>query len=321
MNKIDQGKYIGLRPDVEIKVTQTQEAKAFLESKEIAEIELDSESHPVFLAVLPLLNGTKTVASIITAVKPIGIAEEATISCLNFLLESGFVYQFSRLEDSYQAANYAWRTNEPQEILDQLAKVKVIVQGQQKFCTLIAEGLTKSGIESVKIIPNSANETEPNLTNINPEWEAWASQADLIILFGEPWQQVLAINAWCVKNHKPLIVGWWKNFTVSFGPVLVPRVTACQACIHERQGNIPYPDITPSDSQAGSVPMVLSAANLLAGIAIEFLSGAGLSRALTSIHEIDLRRASFTSYPALKNPRCRVCSRLKTWPEGSVIDA
>lgn len=313
MNKIDQGKYIGLRPDVEIKVTHTQEAKAFLESKEIAEIELDSESHPVFLAVLPLLNGTKTVASIIAKLQPIGIAEEATISCLSFMLESGFVYQFSLLQDSYQAANYAWRTNDPQEIIDQLAKVKVIIQGQENFCDRIAEGFLKSGIESVKIIPN--------LTNISPEWEAWASQTDLIILFGEPWQQVLAINTWCVKNHKPLIVGWWKNFTVSFGPVLVPRVTACQACIHERQGNIPYPDITPSDSQAGSIPMVLSAANFLAGLAIEFLSGAGLSRALTSIHEIDLRRASFTSYPALKNPRCRVCSRLKTWPEGSVIDA
>ena len=305
--KIDQGKYIGLRPDVEIKFEQ-QEVKAFLEGKEIADIELDCESHLVFLALLPLLNGTETVEAIITALQSKGIAKEAVISCLYFLLESGFIYQHSRSGDIYQAASYAWRSPNPQEILDKLSLSQVLLQGQENFCQLIAAGLTGSGMRSLKILPAS------------DEWEIFASNADLIILFGETWEQVLTVNSWCVKNRKPLIVGWWKKFTVSFGPILVPGVTACQACIYERQLNIPYPDLS-NTCGAGSYPMVLSAANLLAGIGVEFLSGAGLSRALTSIHEIDLRGVTFASYPALKNPRCRVCSRLKTYPEGAVIDA
>ncbi|GET42334.1 ThiF family adenylyltransferase [Microseira wollei] len=300
--KIDQGKYIGLRPDVEIK-----EAKAFLSGKEIGEIELDSESQPVLLALLPLLDGTRTVAGIVTELQSKEIAEAAVISCLNFLLESGFIYQFSRSQDIYIAANYAWRSPNPEEILDKLAQAQVLLQGQQNFCQLIADGLTGAGV-GTKVIPTSE------------EWETFASFADLIILFGESWEKVLAVNSWCVKNNKPLIVGWWKNFTVSFGPILVPGVTACQACIYERQGNIAYPDIS-NTCQAGSYPMVVSAANLLAGICLEFLSGAGLSRALTSIHEIDIRTVTFADYPALKNPRCRVCSRLKTYPEGAVIDA
>lgn len=301
--KIDQGKYIGLRPDVEIK-----EAKAFLSGKEIGEIELDSESQPAFIALLPLLDGTRTVEGIVTALQSKIISEAAVISCLNFLLESGFIYQFGRPQDIYIAANYAWRSPNPQEILDKLAQAQVLLQGQHYFCQLIAEGLTGSGVQS-KIIPTSE------------KWESFASQADLIILFGESSERVLAVNSWCVKNHKPLIVGWWKKFTVTFGPILVPGVTACQACIYERQGNVPYPDTLPSTPQAGSYAMVVSAANLLAGICVEFLSGAGLSRALTSIHEIDLLSVNFAAYPALKNPRCRVCSRLKTYPEGSVIDA
>ncbi|MFB2979558.1 hypothetical protein [Microseira sp. BLCC-F43] len=299
--KIDQGKYIGLRPDVEIK-----EAKAFLSGKEIGEIELDSESQPVLLALLTLLDGTRTVAGIVAELQSKEIAEAAVISCLNFLLESGFIYQFSRSKDIYIAANYAWRSPNPEEILNKLAQAQVLLQGQQNFCQLIAEGLTRSGV-GTKVIPTSE------------EWETFASLADLIILFGETGEQVLAVNSWCVKNNKPLIVGWWKNFTISFGPILVPGVTACQACIYERQGNIAYPDLA-NTCQAGSYPMVVSAANLLAGICAEFLSGAGLSRALTSIHEIDIRSVTFADYPALKNPRCRVCSRLKTYPEGAVID-
>ena len=300
---IDQGKYIGLRPDVEIK-----ETKAFLSGKEIGEIELDSESQPVLLALLPLLDGTRTVAGIVTELHSKKIAEAAVISGLNFLLESGFIYQFYRNQDIYQAANYAWRSQNPEEILNKLAQAQVLLQGQQNFCQLIAQGLTGSGVRS-QVIPTSE------------EWETFASVADLIILFGETWEQVLRVNSWCVKHNKPLIVGWWKKFTVSFGPILVPGVTACQACIYERQGNIPYPDLSPSIPQAGSYPMVLSVANLLAGICAEFLSGAGLSRALTSIHEIDLRSVTFAEYPALKNPRCRVCSRLKKYPEGALIDA
>lgn len=300
---IDQGKYIGLRPDVEI-----EEAKAFLSGKEIGEIELDAESKPVLLALLPLLDGTRTVAGIITELQSKKIDETAVISCLNFLLESGFIYHFSQPEDIYIAANYAWRSHNPEEILNKLAQAQVLLQGQQNFCQLIAQGLSASGVK-VKVIPTSE------------EWETFASLADLIIAFGETWEQVLAVNSWCVKNNKPLIVGWWKKFTISFGPILVPGVTACQACIYERQGNSPYPDLSPSIPQAGSYPMVVSAANLLAAIGVEFLSGAGLSRALTSMHEIDLRSVTFAAYPALKNPRCRVCSRLKTYPEGAVIDA
>ena len=300
--KIDQGKYIGLRPDVEIK-----EAKAFLSGKEIGEIELNSESQPAFLALLPLLDGTRTVEGIVTALQSKKIGESAVISCLNFLLESGFIYQFWQPQDIYIAANYAWRSPNPQEILDKLAQAQVLLQGQHNFCQLIAQGLTGSGVRS-QIIPTSE------------EWESFASLADLIIVFGETWEQVLAVNSWCVKNHKPLIVGWWNKFTITFGPILVPGVTPCQACIGERQGKVPYPDLA-NTCQAGSYPMVLSAANLLAGICAEFLSGAGLSRALTSIHEIDLRSFTFAAYPALKNPRCRVCSRLKVYPEGAVIDA
>jgi molybdopterin/thiamine biosynthesis adenylyltransferase len=311
--KTDQAQYISLRPDVEIQFSQTKATKAFLAGKEIAEIELDDESHPVFLILLPYLDGTKTVEAIIKALQAKNIAESAIVSCLDFLQESGFIYQFSRPQDIYQAANYAWRTDKPQEILDRLAKSRVLVQGQKDFCEFIADGLIAGGVNFVKAFPSA--------TPLNLAWEAWAKNADLVILFGESSEQVSEVNAWCVKNQKALIVGWWRKFTVSFGPILVPGVTACQTCIHERQGNLPYPDLSSGKSLAGSLPMVISSANFLAGICIDFLSGAGLSKSLTSIHEIDLRLASFADYPALKNPRCPVCSRLKTYPEGAVIDA
>lgn len=314
--KINREQYVSLRPDVELNFTQFQEAKVFLDHKEIADIELDAQSHPVFLLLLPWLDGTKTVQEIITILEPEGITEETILSCLDFLRQSGFIFQFSRAQDIYQASNYAWRNSNPQKILDRIAKAKVFLQGQESFCHLIAEALKGAGVESEQIF-SAFIDCSPK----DNEWKVLASEADLIILFGEPWEQVEAVNSWCVKHHKPLMVGWWQGFQVSFGPILVPGVTACQSCIYELPGNVKYPNISRNNYQAGSFPMVLAAASLLAGICVEFLSGASLSRTLTSVHEINLRHASFTNYPVLKNPRCRLCSRLKTWPEGAVIDA
>jgi len=153
------------------------------------------------------------------------------------------------------------------------------------------------------------------------EWNASASEANLIISFNESWKQVLDISLWCISNKKPLIVGSWKGFVVSFGPVFVPGVTACPGCVNDYQRG-PFPvNLEPNKIQAGSYPMISCAANLLAGICVEFLSGANLSRILTSIHEIDLRYASFRVHPAIKNPRCKICGRLNTYPEGTVINA
>lgn len=316
MKKTDRGQYIGLRPDIEIEFLQFQEAKVFLERKEIADIELDSESNPVFQAVVPLLDGSRTVESVIAHLQQANIAEDTILACLDFLMQSGFIFQFDRPHDLHQAASFSWRTNDSQEILDRIAKSTVCLQGKDPFIHLISEGLTGAGVQNIKRLPATINSTE-----IASEWESGAADADLIILFGEPWEWVVTVNAWCIKNSKPLIVGWWQRNLISFGPIFIPGVTACPLCINERQGQSHYPDLRQAIPQAGSFPMVSCAANLLAGICVEFLGLGTLTRPLTSIHEIDLRQVKFIAYPALKNPRCRACSRLKTWPEGAVIDA
>lgn len=67
--------------------------------------------------------------------------------------------------------------------------------------------------------------------------------------------------------------------------------------------------------------MIGVAANLMAGVCLEFLSGAPFSPLTSSVYEIDLQLADCRHYPALKNPRCEVCGRLTSQPELAAIDA
>lgn len=299
--------YISLRPDIEIQNTQLQEAKVFLQGGYVAEIELDTQSRPVFEAVLSLLEGNHTIDSIINHLEQKGFAQEDVLSHLDFLLKSGFIFQFANAKDKIQAAGYGWRIPNPQAILARLAEVQVHLFGESVFYQYLSQGLKDGGVNLLFFSKDADSQTQ--------DWQTHIQDTDLIIVFNQPWEQVLAVNFWAVEHKKPLLVGWWEKFTVTFYPLFMQGVTACPSCLKER---LTYPhQIT--KIQAGSLPMVAAAANFMAGLAVDFLSGATFTSALSSIHEINLRQAQFLTYPALKNPRCHVCSRLNHSPEGAVI--
>ncbi len=306
-------RYIALRPNIKIEKGSDGSRTVLLDNREVADI-ASGEGIEIFLtSLLIYLDGTKTAAEIIKYSEKDGVEVTHTLGCLEFLLESGFLYQFDRVEDMYSTSHYADRTYQPQQILDRITQSEVLVCGEPSFTRLVAESLTNAGVVHLVEISSSSLELE-ELSS----WKKQAAAADLIVLFNVDLEKVLLINAWCVEQKKVLVTGFWNKSIIWFGPFLIPHVTACQSCLSERLQHWHQSNYLNS-AQSGTFPMLATAANLLAGLCVEFLSGAALNKSLTSIYQIDLQNISFQVYPTIKNPRCGVCSRLLKYPEGAVI--
>jgi bacteriocin biosynthesis cyclodehydratase domain-containing protein len=311
-------RYIALRPNLKIEKGLDGSTVVLLDGCEIADITSGTRAEPILDSILIYLDGGKTAAEIIEHSGKNDIKPADVIDCLEFLLESGFLYQFDRVEDIHSTSHYANRTYQPQKILAHIAKSKVLMCGEPYFSGLVADSLINTGI--INLVQASCPIVETDKTEAYLSWNKLAETADLIVLFNVNLDEVLFINAWCVERNKVLVVGSWNRSTIWFGPFLIPHVTACQSCLRERLQHWHQNNYLNS-VQSGTLPMVATAANLLAGLCVEFLSGSTLNKALTYIHQIDLQNISFLVHPTIKNPRCRVCSRLLKYPEGAAINA
>lgn len=305
--------YIALRPNLKIEKGSDASVAVLLDGREIADIASGKAVELILTSILVCLDGTKTAAEIIKILENDGVKPVDVIDCLEFLLESGFLYQFEQSKDSYSASYYANRTYQPQKILDCISKAEVLVCADLYFSQLLTDSLAKTGVLNLSEIPYSDLEVNNFLL-----WEKQLDTADLIVLFNVDLEKVMSMNDWCVKHDKALVVGWWNGTKIWFGPFLVPHVTACQSCLSERLQHLHQNRI--GNVRSGTLPMIATAANLLAGLCVEFISGAVMNKALTSIHEVDLKNISFQVHSTIKNPRCRVCSRLLKYPEGAIIN-
>jgi bacteriocin biosynthesis cyclodehydratase domain-containing protein len=333
MSSLQSTQYVCLRPEVDITLTAEPGGTATVRGKEVGDLDIDEKAHSVLQAALPLLDGRKTVATIIEHLENRGLDAEDVQACLGFLRREGFVFQFPEVSSVRQMAHYAWATCEPQKILDRIMQSRVVLSGEKDFCNHIIDGLENAGVQDVRYLSLSGGLSEVDEATVSPKdspeaehqkpvsWTAWqdlATKADLVILFGGTKKRRQAVNTWCVEEEKPLMTGACREATVSFGPVYVPGVAPCMAC-REREQNQSEGQSTFSP-KAGNPPMVTSAAHLLANLCVEFLSGTGLSESLRARHEVDLSAASFSTHSVLKDPRCDVCGRLNTWPEQAPLN-
>lgn len=319
--------YVCLRPEVTISLDGDPGGRAFLGDTELGTFDLDGEARSVLQSLLPLLKTGCSVGAITEHLEQQGFEREQALSGIEFLIAAGFTFRSTGAYPLHECAHYAWVTSQPEEILDRIAASSVAVLGEKKACEAVVDGLESGGIEGVRHLPTPAplNADSPgSFDELNPEIpssygsKAFLRQATLVVMFGESLETARLVNRWCVSEERPLKVGLWQNDTVTLAPTYVPGVTPCLACWKmERSGALQSED---SSCRSGTTPMIKSAAHLLAGQCVEYLSGTSDADSLQDGHEIDLRTASFSTFSVLRDPRCDVCSRLDSWPEQATLN-
>ena len=301
-------RYLRLRPDVSLR-SHDSAITVGSQGAGIAEIEVDGEAARCLALLLPVLRRGTAVDDVCASLETKeGCSPASIVEALNFLHEAGLLFGYEREEQGAHAARLSLITSRPQSRLDRIAASSVLVVGMSELSAAVVDGLGKGGVRYIDHCGPSGDLRE----RLGP--------IDLCVSVNMPEARVHAMNRACVHERVPFAYAWWAGLKAWFGPVSIPRVTPCFACINTGLGRIPYPLAEEHERRAGSAPMVQAAGYRMAGVLVDLLAGVRMPAVLSMCHEMDLITGESISHRTLKNPRCEVCSRLADNPEAASVN-
>ena len=136
--------------------------------------------------------------------------------------------------------------------------------------------------------------------------DALVAQADVVLDCCDNFTTRHAVNAACVKHHKPLVSGAAIRFDGQLA-VYDPRDAAspCYACVFPPDDGVQE---TLCATMGVFAPLVGIIGTMQAAQALKLLSGAGTTRAGT-LTLLDGRDMSFSEVRLPRNPTCPVCGQ------------
>lgn len=303
--KLQKDSFTGMRPDVLISFEG--ENTVHLGDNAVGNLDMDEEAKSSLASLLPLLDGSRILRDIRQKAVNLNIAASNVDDCLQFLAKNGFLYQYRNAADAGHAARYSIRTSLPDIYLERIAGAAVVIIGEGAFPAMLEEAFSTAGIGQVTRLVDWCHELEP--------------PPQLVVAFGLSRSDFTSINSWSKRTSIPLLTSWLHGDNLCFGPLALPGKTACFECVFPavtENGSFPTPTPEAVHFLPGLQPLAVSAVSLIAGLSLDFLSGFGLPEYFTTLNRFNLVSGRISSKKILKNPRCPICGRLNTIPEGAV---
>lgn len=295
--------FIGMRPDIQLSLEGAN--TVLLGGRTVGDLDMDEEARNILATLLPLLDGSRELRALRQqALKP-DLASSTIDNCLLFLSENGFLYQYRNAADAGHAARYSSRTSRPDVYLERIAGAAVLLVGKGVFSSMLEESCVATSIGKVNSLAS------------------WDHEPDflphLLIASDLSRTDASSINSWCQHKNIPILTSWLDRDVLCFSPLVLPGKTACIECVFSA---IPQSSYFPSPRALhflpGLHPLAVSAASLIAGLILDFLSGFGVPEYFTCFNRFNLGTGRISSIRVLKNPRCPACGRLQRVSEGVV---
>lgn len=254
---------------------------------------------PLLSAVLPLLDGLRTVEEIQQRLR--GWDGDAIVQALSVLMSNGIITLGGAPDPAGEHEHLLAAMMGPREAGTAIQQARVGVMGTGPLAHTVATLCTRSGVRHVSMLGTS-DETPGPLDLV----AAAADGADLPDL--ETWNRSML-----ERNQPWLLVLPFDGVYGAVGPLFIPGETACYACFRSRRRSaLEDPEIAETyDERPAYHPMGAAVTSLLAGLAVHlalrwitrrdaFIAGILYAVGL-------LPHPSVSAHEVFPMPRCAAC--------------
>lgn len=245
-----------------------------------------------------------------------------------FLLDNDHISDID-IQKETNADVFYWQLGKrPNDLLNLFDNHRIGLAGVNKLSIKICECLKTAGFKNIDFVEYFPVEAK-NVIGVKSiitqltldEWKknCLDTNSNIIIGCSEFGGQVLLLelNQWCVENNIAFIPVVMDQMKGQVGPLVMPGITACLACLRARQNAHLYkPDLERYTEQyaidGGTVaavhPSILNTTAELAAFELIKAFGHLKPEYKASFIEVDLINGRVESSQVLRLPRCPICS-------------
>ena len=234
-----------------------------------------------------------------------GHKETCAQSVLDILVETGLAVRYAASIDAEKAAYIGTWTSHVDAVAGLLAASRVVMVDMGESGDDLARELSGWGIKA-----ETLSDSLPSREWTNDEA---GQKPSLIIAVNTDSVKTENQTRWCLDHGVPLLTISNSDDAMEIGPVFIQGVTPCPHCNPNQIGC----DAVERTFARNYKSNILN--NFVARLVVDCLAGCPGGNTPFLRHRLDAAGNFIESYPAYRNPRCPVCSRLNQFPENAII--